>query len=116
MRVWIDAQLPPALAAWLSRRFGVEAAPLRDLGLRDAEDTAIFHAARDAGAVILTKDSDFLAILEHHGPPPQVVWVTVGNTSNRALQYILETTWPTVASLLTEGEALVEITGHPTVA
>jgi predicted nuclease of predicted toxin-antitoxin system len=44
--VWTDAHLSPALAPWLGDAFGVEAAPLRELGLRDAEDTAIFAAAR----------------------------------------------------------------------
>ena len=48
MIFWIDAQLPPQLAQWLTVRFGVEAVPLRELGMRDAPDRAIFRAARDA--------------------------------------------------------------------
>jgi len=55
---WIDAQLPPALAPWLGRRFGLQAVAVRDLNLRDADDPAIFDAARKAGAVVLTKDND----------------------------------------------------------
>ena len=38
MIYWIDAQLPPQLASWLSQTFNVEAYALRDLDLRDAED------------------------------------------------------------------------------
>jgi len=34
---WLDAQLPPSLAAWLSSTFHVEAHSLRALGLRDAD-------------------------------------------------------------------------------
>jgi predicted nuclease of predicted toxin-antitoxin system len=109
--VWIDAQLPPALAPWLRRRFELEAYAVRDLKLRDADDPMIFAAAREAGAVVLTKDADFVALLERHGPPPQIVWVTTGNTSNAVLRGVLERHWPTAAQLLEAGEPLVEIGG-----
>jgi predicted nuclease of predicted toxin-antitoxin system len=107
--VWTDAQLSPALAPWLRATFGVDAAPLRELGLRDAEDAAIFAAARAAGAVVLTKDSDFVGLVARLGPPPQIVWLTCGNTSNAALRALLSGVWPRVASLLAAGEPLIEI-------
>ena len=43
MIFWVDAQLPPSLAPWLTERFGVEASSMRFLGLRDAEDLEIFE-------------------------------------------------------------------------
>ena len=43
MIFWVDAQLPPTLAPWLTERFGVEASSMRFLGLRDAEDLEIFE-------------------------------------------------------------------------
>lgn len=109
MVVWIDAQLAPALAAWLRESFGVAAVAVRDLQLRDAEDRVIFHAARAAGAVVLTKDADFVVLLARHGPPPQIVWLTCGNTSNRALRELLASAWPSAVALLAAGEPLVEI-------
>ena len=109
MRLWTDAHLSPALAPWLRATFGVEAAPLRELGLRDAEDAVIFAAAREAGAVLMTKDSDFVDLVTRHGPPPQIVWLTCGNTTNAALRSILASAWPRVAELLAAGEPLVEI-------
>ncbi len=42
MNIWIDAQLPPILARWITDNFDVEASALRDLGLRDAKDIEIF--------------------------------------------------------------------------
>lgn len=111
MIVWVDAQLPPTLASWLGRRFQLEAYAVRDLNLRDAEDTAIFAAAREAGAVVLTKDADFVALLERHGPPPKVVWLTIGNTSNAVLRDVLEHHWSAAVRLLEAGEPLVEIGG-----
>ena len=82
MILWIDAQLSPALAPWVSERFGIEAYSLKWLGYRDATDHEIFQAARTANAVVMTKDSDFLRLLDQHGFPPRVIWVTLGNTSN----------------------------------
>lgn len=68
MIVWLDAQLSPYLARWLSSEFDVEAKPVRELGLRDAKDREIFLAAREAGAIVFTKDSDFVLLLEQLGP------------------------------------------------
>jgi predicted nuclease of predicted toxin-antitoxin system len=82
MRIWIDAQMSPAIAAWISSNYAVSAVAIRDLGLRDADDKEIFHAARQEKAVVMTKDSDFVLLLDKLGPPPQVIWVTCGNTSN----------------------------------
>ena len=41
MIVWVDAQLSPRIAQWLSERFAIEAIPVRDLGLREASDQRI---------------------------------------------------------------------------
>lgn len=64
MILWLDAQLSPLLATWLRWKFSLEVSSLRDLGLRDAEDLVIFQATKDAGAVAVTKDADFLLLLE----------------------------------------------------
>jgi predicted nuclease of predicted toxin-antitoxin system len=81
MKVWLDAQLPPALAPWLGTTFGVTCQAVRDLGLRVADDQTIFQAARDGGEVpILSKDSDFvdLVLRAGHAPPAWGSWLTNG--------------------------------------
>jgi predicted nuclease of predicted toxin-antitoxin system len=108
--VWIDAQLSPALARWITETFGLQAYAVRDLGLRDAKDTEIFQAARQAGAIVMSKDSDFAMLLERFGPPPQILWVTCGNTSNAHLTKILATSLSQALQLLDRGEQIVEIT------
>ncbi len=108
MTVWVDAQLSPQIARWLTEH-GTEAFAVRDLLLRDSTDAEIFQAAKRAGAIVLTKDGDLSRLLDVHGPPPQVVWLTCGNTFNAALRRILEGRWSDVAALLTAVEALVEI-------
>jgi predicted nuclease of predicted toxin-antitoxin system len=110
MRVWVDAQLPPALARWLAEEFTIEANHVIDMGLVDADDAPIFNAARVASiTAVITKDEDFVRLLEQHGPPPQVVWITVGNIRNRELRRVVLDAWPRVAELLVANEALVEI-------
>jgi predicted nuclease of predicted toxin-antitoxin system len=111
LNVWIDAQISPALADWMSAQFGVEARALRDLGLRNATDREIFFAARAADAVLVTKDSDFVRLVELHGAPPRVLWLTIGNTSNARLREVLSINWVNVERLIRGGERLVEIQG-----
>jgi predicted nuclease of predicted toxin-antitoxin system len=71
MKIWVDAQLPLTLANWLVQTFDdIEAASLKDLGLRDAKDIEIFEAARSVNAIIMTKDSDFVDLVCRLGIPP----------------------------------------------
>jgi len=109
--IWVDAQLSPGLAAWLRETLGLDAYALRDLELRDAEDQVIFGRARTASAIVVTKDRDFVDLVARHGPPPQIVWLTCGNTSNAFLRDILVDAWPRAAAMLYSGEPLVEIGG-----
>ena len=55
---------------------------IRDLDLREAEDPDIFYKAREADAIVITKDRDFVELLGRLGPPPKIIWITCGNTSN----------------------------------
>jgi predicted nuclease of predicted toxin-antitoxin system len=109
MRVWLDAQLPPALARWMRETLGLQATALRELGLRDAADTVIFAAAREAGVILVSKDSDFVDLVQRFGPPPQLVWLTCGNLTNANLTGLFARGWPLVATILTAGEPVVEL-------
>ena len=110
--VWLDAQLSPALAPWIASALGIPCQAVRDLGLRNASDRQIFQAARAAGAIVLTKDSDFVVLQGQLGIPPKIIWLTCGNTSEAALQQVLAQHLPTALALLAGGEELVEI-GQP---
>ncbi len=111
MTIWVDAHLSPAIATWINNTFGITAFALRDVGLRDAEDFEIFEAAKAQGVILMTKDSDFVDLVDRLGTPPQIIWLTCGNTSNARLQEILTVTLPEALELLRTGEALVEISG-----
>ncbi|NEN90932.1 MAG: hypothetical protein F6K24_46365 [Okeania sp. SIO2D1] len=111
MIIWVDAQLSPAIATWISDTFGVTALALRDIGLRDAEDAEIFEAAKAESVILITKDSDFVDLVDRLDSPPQIIWLTCGNTSNSRLREILSATLPKALELLRSGEELVEISG-----
>ena len=81
----------------------------RRLGLINAKDPEIFDAAREANAIVLTKDSDFAILLDRLGPPPKVLWLRCGNTSNANLRRLLSQLLAPALQLLEAGEALVEI-------
>ena len=111
--IWLDNQLPPALAPWIRSTLAIDCVPVRDLHLHRASDLAIFKAARDAQAIVMTKDSDFVELLEQLGAPPQVILVTSGNTSNARLRHLVETAWPTILPMLKRGEKLLELGDQP---
>lgn len=109
MILWVDAQLSPRLAPWISDRFGIEASSMKWLGFQEVKDDVIFAAARLRGAVIMTKDVDFIDLVDARGTPPQIIWVTTGNTSTAYLKEVLLEVFHEVLALLASGEPIVEI-------
>jgi predicted nuclease of predicted toxin-antitoxin system len=107
--IWIDAQLSPSLAPWIVQTFGIPAVALRDIGLRDGADRQIFLAAKKQSTIVMTKDADFVKLLEELGPPPQIIWITCGNTANTHLKQLLQTALPRAMIMISFGEPLVEI-------
>jgi len=69
--IWLDNQLPPALSSFVRANLGVDCISVRDLTLQRAADLDIFHAARAAGALLMTKDADFAELVYQLGAPPQ---------------------------------------------
>lgn len=112
MIFWLDAHLSPRLAPWIEREFGKKCVALRDLGLHFAKDTEIFEQAKKEKAIVLSKDSDFQEMVLKHGPPPQILWITCGNTSTQRMQEILKKALPKAIELLKAGEPLVELADY----
>ena len=71
MILWLDAHISPKLVPWIHDTFGINVLHVRDLGLREAEDPDIFYKAREADAIVITKDRDFVELLGRLGPPPR---------------------------------------------
>ncbi|TAH51936.1 MAG: hypothetical protein EYC68_09150 [Chloroflexota bacterium] len=111
MKIWLNAQLSPDLAVWMTKEFGVTTIAIRDLGLRDEIDSKIFDRAKIESAIVMTKDSDLVDLVNARGAPPQIIWLTCGNTSNAKLKEILTKAMPQAIRLLEAGEKVVEIRG-----
>ncbi|MBI1818281.1 MAG: DUF5615 family PIN-like protein [Deltaproteobacteria bacterium] len=107
--IWVNAQMPPVLCRWIEEPQSIRAVHVSEIDLLTAENPEIYEKARFAGAVVLTKDEDFVQLQERRGAPPQLVWVTCGNLSNRQLKQLLLSRWKRTIELLRAGEPLVEI-------
>lgn len=104
----IDAQLPPAFAHRLLK-LGHEAAHVNDLGLGAAGDDDIASEAQNRKALLITKDEDFFIRANLGLLPVPVIWIRLGNTTNRALWASLESILPEILSAIEAGERIVEV-------
>ena len=57
----------------------------------------------------MTKDSDFIDLVCRLGTPPQILWITCGNVTNRNLRQLLTATLSSALEQIKQGEAIVEI-------
>jgi predicted nuclease of predicted toxin-antitoxin system len=117
VRFLVDAQLPPALARWLVAR-GHKADHVLDLGLLESGDPLIWERAQRLGAVIVSKDEDFVNLRTLRPEGPALVWVRVGNTTRRELLAWFDALLPDIERALLAGEKLIEVAprdrGDPT--
>ena len=108
LRFVVDAQLPPALAAFL-RGKGHDAVALREIQLRDEDDADIWERARADGAIIVTKDEDFAQLVAANDEGPRVLWVRSGNLLKRVLLTRFENAWSVLEGHLLAGARLIEM-------
>lgn len=106
MNFLVDAQLPPGLARWLADQ-GHSAQHINDVGLAGAEDFAIWNHALGVDAIIVTKDEDFAERTARTAVGPVIVWLRIGNATNRVLLEWLEPRWSSVVQLLIDDNRLI---------
>ena len=109
MKIWIDAHISPGVAAWINESFDHEARSLRSIGLRAAGDLEIFQRAKAEDVVFITKDSDFVDLVEVRGAPPKVILLRCGSTTNDRLRQIFAAHLNVAMDRLAQGEIVVEI-------
>jgi predicted nuclease of predicted toxin-antitoxin system len=76
--------------------------------LGGAPDSSIWLWVQQNGAVLLTKDEDFIE-LSRRQPGCAVVWFTTGNMPNRVLLEKLAVLFPQICKGLEDGEVLVVV-------
>jgi predicted nuclease of predicted toxin-antitoxin system len=100
MKFLVDAQLPRRLARWLAAQ-GVDALHTAELpdGNASTDDQVIERAERE-NRIVITKDADFVQshILQNR---PRRLWlISTGNTSNAALESLIERHWLSIQQSL----------------
>jgi predicted nuclease of predicted toxin-antitoxin system len=88
MKLLFDQNLSPRLARLLADIYP-ESVHVREVGLRDADDSTIWQYAEAHGYAIVSKDSDFQQRSLLHGAPPKFIWLRVGNCTVKKTEDLL---------------------------
>ncbi len=88
MKLLFDQNVSPSLVDGLSDLFP-ESVHVRDAGLSQASDAAIWDYARDRGLTIVSKDTDFHQVSFLKGSPPKVIWIRRGNCTTTDIGALL---------------------------
>jgi len=104
----VDAQLPPSLAEAL-RQAGYDSVAMREIGLREAKDAAIWNYALQNNGVILTKDEDFAERCMASPQAPVVIWLRIGNATNPELLGWFMPQLPSMLARLQAGDGIIEV-------
>lgn len=111
MKILLDANISWKLVNILKPVFG-ECKHVDSIGLPvPANDNDIWNYALKNGFIIITKDNDFLDLLELKGFPPKIVLLKTGNNSSTALANLLINTKSRIYDLENNDYGLLEIYG-----
>jgi predicted nuclease of predicted toxin-antitoxin system len=96
MKFLVDAQLPRRMATWLAAA-GCDAVHTLDLtNGNQTTDEQINDAADREKRVVVTKDADFVDSHLLRGRPKQLLLISTGNISNRALERLITPLLPDI--------------------
>jgi len=111
MKLLLDANISWKLKNILTPVFG-ECAHVDLINLPiPVKDKDIWDYALKNGYIIITKDNDFLDLLEIKGFPPKVVLIKTGNNNSKTLAELLIDEKPKIEDLENNEYGLLEIYG-----
>ena len=108
MKFLLDAHIPPRLVEEFAVR-GHQCQQVRILLAPDAPDMLISQTANELGAVMVTKDADFLDLAKRGMLKTPLVWVRLGNVTSVVLCSEFGARIPEICRAIQAGERLVEI-------
>jgi predicted nuclease of predicted toxin-antitoxin system len=88
MKLLFDQNLSPRLSRILADLYP-DSLHVREIGMREATDTAIWEYAKTNDFAIVSKDSDFQARSLLYGSPPKFIWLRVGNCPVKPIEDLL---------------------------
>lgn len=86
---------------------------MRDVGLQAADDEAVWKYAASGGFAVVTKDDDFRQRSFLRGPPPQVIWVRLGNCRTSDVEALLRARHADVAAFASDSRAALLVLSRP---
>ncbi|MEX0780937.1 MAG: DUF5615 family PIN-like protein [Balneolales bacterium] len=107
MKFLIDVQLPPNLCKWVEEKKDHARHAIDIQNGLTLSDVELWQIAVDQKEIIITKDSDFLDRYLLFGSPPRILYISVGNCSNKKLFEILDVHWNTIYSLFKNGSEVI---------
>jgi predicted nuclease of predicted toxin-antitoxin system len=88
MKLLFDQNLSPRPPRLLADIYA-DSVHVREVGLRDAGDDAVWEYAKLNGFTIVSKDSDFQQRSLLYGSPPKFIWLRVGNCPIKTVEVLL---------------------------
>jgi predicted nuclease of predicted toxin-antitoxin system len=88
MKLLFDQNLSPRLTRLLADIYA-DSVHVREMGLRDADDSTVWEYAKLNGFAIVSKDSDFQQRSLLYGSPPKIIWLRVGNCPVSTIESLL---------------------------
>ena len=82
---------------------------MRDQGLCNSDDGSIVNFSTESDWVVVTKDDDIVERAIGRKDGARVVWLRIGNSTNRALFAWLEPLWSEVVRQLEQGQRVIEV-------
>ena len=111
MKLLLDANISWKLINILTPIFG-ECTHVDLINLAvPAKDLDIWNYALENGYIIITKDNDFLDLLELKGFPPKVILIKTGNNSSKTLADLIINVKQKIEDLENNNYGLLEVYG-----
>lgn len=108
MRFILDVQLP-RIALRPFRAAGHEALHVVEIASARLSDVEIWRLAAELGAVIVTKDEDFVGLQTTQAASVAIVWLRCGNIYNPELVDLLANRMNAIVQAIEAGARLVEL-------
>jgi predicted nuclease of predicted toxin-antitoxin system len=108
---WVDSQISPVIAKWLKEKKGFATKSSYSLQLTGVADMDIFKLAKKQGnVIIISKDTDFVNLIQTLGSPPKLINVVMGNCTSSDLWKALDVHLDEMIQLFAEdGVDIIEL-------
>ena len=108
MKFLLDANLPSQLASEFIAA-GQECVHVEAVMPRYSAGLSIARQANESGAVLVTRDADFVQLSKDGVLTVPLIWVRLGNLRRAAIASALRTRLPKIVGALEAGERVVEV-------